>query len=113
MEIFLPIKNEFAAGLLELSRLAVTERVSSSRRISSKPVWLIQAIPEADNTDNVFASKLINGETSSAEVLVYLRGRYGNPVVNGAFTIYFNRGLYVELTDNLNAVTIQYLIDSP
>lgn len=109
----LPIKNEFASALLELSRLASTERVTSSRKVSAKPVWVVSATVEPDNPEEKSQAKLINGEISTQEVLFNFKGQYAHPTHCGAIPIYFNKGLYVELTDNVESVTVQYLVDSP
>ena len=109
----LPIKNEFASGLLELVRLTSSERIDSSRLVSSKPLWLMSVTVEADNAGNKTQCILINGETSSGEILFNLKAQYAHPTHCGCFPFYFNRGLYIDLTDNVNAVTIQYLVDSP
>lgn len=109
----LPIKNEFASGLLELSRLAATERVTSSRRVSAKPVWIISATVEPDNAEEKSQAKLINGETSVQEVVFCFKGQFAHPTHCSPIPIYFNRGLYVDLADNAESLTVQYLADSP
>jgi len=109
----LPIKNEFASGLLELSRLAVAERIDTSRRVSSKPVWLLSACVEPDDATGASQINMYNGETANAELIYRLKAQYAHSDHGTPIPIYFNRGLYIDLTDNADAVTIQYLIDSP
>ena len=109
----LPIKNEFASGLLELSRLAFTERVNSSRCVSSKPLWLLSACVEPDDAEDKSEVHLINGETSSGTIIYSLKAQYAHSDHGTPIPVYFNRGLYVALTDNADAITIQYLVDSP
>jgi len=109
----LPIKNEFASGLLELSRLAITERVTSSRMVSSKPVWMITCCVEPDDAEDKSEVHLINGETSGGEIIYSLKAQYAHSDHEHGIPVYFNRGLYVNLADNADAITIQYLVDSP
>lgn len=109
----LPIKNEFASGLLELSRLASTERVTGSRMVSAKPVWLLSALVTPDNPNEFSNCQLINGETSTQEILLHLKGTFAHPTHCSPIPMYFNRGLYLTLQDNVQAITIQYLVDSP
>lgn len=109
----LPIKNEYASGLLELSRLCSTWRVTGNQLISSQPLWLVSVHVEADNAGNKTQVKLINGETTSDSVLYNLKQQYGH-LINIIITpVYFNRGLFIDFIDNVEAVTVQYLIDSP
>jgi len=109
----LPIKNEFASALLELSRLASTERVDSSRMVSAKPLWLLSACVEVDNAEEKSQVGLINGENSSGLVLYKLKAQYAHTDHGTPIPIYFNHGLYVNLVDNADAITVQYLVDSP
>lgn len=109
----LSIKNEFASGLLELSRLATVERITSSRRVSSKPVWLLSGCVEPDDTTDKSQVGLFNGETSSAVLIYRLKAQYAHADHGTPVPVYFNRGLYIALEDNADAVTIQYLVDSP
>ena len=109
----LPIKNEFASGLLEMSRLAFTERVATDRVVSAKPLWLLSACIEPNDVDDKYTVKLRNGETATSEFLYYLKGRYSHTDLNMNYPIYFNRGLHIELVTNADAVTVQYLVDSP
>jgi len=109
----LPIKNEFASGLLELSRLASTERVTSSRMVSAKPCWLLSCCVEPDDAEDKSEVHLINGETSGGEIIYSLKAQYAHADHGTPVPIYFNRGLYINLADNADGLTVQYLVDSP
>ena len=109
----LPIKNEFASGLLELSRLASTERVDTSRKVSAKPVWLLSCCVEVNNAEEKSQVRLHNGETTGGTLVYVLKAQYAHSDHAPGVPVYFNKGLYVELTDNADALTIQYLVDSP
>lgn len=109
----LPIKNEFGAGVLELARLATTEHITASRKISAKPVWLFCCVVTPSAVDGGAIVYLRNGETDAAEKLYDFRGQYSQLTHNGPFPIYFNRGLYIELSTGAQGVTVQYLQDSP
>lgn len=109
----LPIKNEFASGLLELSRLAVTKYATASQCLSEKPCWLLCCVITPDAPENGSIAYLRNGETVNAEILFNFQGQYAHPTHCSVVPIYFNRGLYFEKSTNCKGITIQYLVDSP
>lgn len=104
--------EDYCKAILELSKMATTERVVSSRLVTSKPCWILASMVEPDNANTKSQVKLINGEISSQTVLVNIKPQGGYPVSGWSYPLYFNKGLYIELTDNADAITIQYLIDS-
>ena len=109
----LPIKNEFGAGVLELARLASTEFLTASRRVSSKPVWVFQIVVDPTDATLVTQNYLRNGEMLTSEILIGLAALYTHATHLGHFPVYFNRGLYIEVGANTDGVMVQYLQDSP
>jgi len=104
--------NEYALAVLEIGRHAITERVTTSRCLSSRPCWLINVIVEPGNAGAESYVTVRNGETAAADILIGFRGQYSHPTHNGPFPVYFNRGLYIELNKNADAAFVQYLIES-
>lgn len=104
--------NEYALAVLEIGRQAVTERVTTSRCLSSRPCWLATLIVEPDNAANESAVYVRNGETIVSDILMGFITQYSFSVYHGPFPVYFNRGLYVELNKGSKAVFVQYLIES-
>lgn len=109
----LPIKNEFASGLLELSRLATTECVTSSRRLSSKPCWVLSVSFAPTDAAALHLASLENSEITLVNTLIQCRSQYGQTKIQPPIPIYFNKGLFVTLEYNTQSVTVQYLQDSP
>jgi len=109
----LPIKNEFASALLELSRLASTKFIISSQKVSNKPCWIITIIPDVPAANKTAQVTLKNGENPNAETLVVMYGEYSCPIFQGTVPLYFNRGLYIAVEEDTAGVTIQYLEDTP
>jgi len=109
----LPIKNEFAAGILKLSRLATTEYVIISRMITDRPCWVYNVAIDPTDATLVTQNYLRNGEVATDPILFGLASQFTHTTHVGHFPIYFNRGLYVELSDNTTGIMIQYLEDSP
>ena len=103
--------NEQNKAVLELSKECSVWRVTADQMISSKPCWLFSTHVEPDNADNKTQVKLINGETSSCEVLFNLKQRYGHLINTLPKPIYFNRGLFIDFIDNVAAVTVQYIVE--
>lgn len=103
--------NEQNKAVLELSKECSLERVIADKRVSSKPCWLFSVHVEADNAGNKTQVKLINGETSSCEVLFNLKQQYGHLINTLPKPIYFNRGLFIDFVDNVTAVTVQYIVE--
>lgn len=108
----LPIKNEFASRLLEFSRLATTEYVTASRVISARPCWLLCAVVTPEAPENGSIVYLRNGETALSEILYNYQGQYAHPTHCSPVPVYFNRGMYAEISTGAKAITLQYLIDS-
>jgi len=102
--------NEYAKGILELSKESITEYVTASRCLTSKPCFLLQVIVDPTDAGAVTQNYLINGETSAMEILVGLASQYTHTTHIGHFPVYFNKGLYVEKGANTDALTVQYLI---
>lgn len=109
----LPIKNEFGAGILELSRMATTEYMTGSKTVSDKPCWVLSVVTAMTNTNTGAILYLRNGETILSDILLNWSAKCANPSHNAPYPLYFNRGLYVELNTNVAGVTVQYLQDSP
>ena len=109
----LPIKNEFASGLLELSRLATTEIVTTTRLVCAKPCWLLFASFAPTDAAALFLASLENSEITLVNTLIQCRSFYGQTKIQPNVPIYFNRGLFVTLEYNTASVTVQYLIDTP
>ena len=109
----LKVSNEFGEEILELSRKATTERVIGSRVVSAKPCWLMSFCVEPTDPDAVYELKLLNGETSAAECLYYIKGRYAHADHGNHIPIYFNRGLFSACVTGADGCTLQYLVDSP
>jgi hypothetical protein len=107
------MSNEFSLAILEISRKATTERVVGSRKVTDKPCWVLSTLIEPTSAENLSEVKLLNGETSASECLIYLKERYAHPTHNGPFPIYFNRGLFSACVTGADGCTIQYLEDSP
>jgi len=103
--------NDYVDGIIALAKRATTVRITSSGTLSTKPCLILSVIVEPDNASNKSQAKLINGETSSQEILVVLKAQYSHPTHNGPFPMYFNRGLYIDLTDNVDSCTVQFLLD--
>jgi len=109
----LPIKNEYAEGILELTRLATTMRVIASQVVCIKPCWLLSVVIEPTNAGAVSLTHLRNGNLLTSDILISLGSQYAHPTHNGPFPIYFNQGLFVEFNTNIESVTAQFLEDSP
>ena len=103
--------NEQNKAVLELSKLCSLGRVTADAKITAKPCWLFSVHVEADNAGNKTQVKLINGETSSCEVLFNLKQQYGHMINTLPKPIYFNRGLFIDFVDNVAAVTVQYMVE--
>ena len=109
----LPIKNELASGLLELSRLAVTECVTTTRLVTSKPCWVLFVSFAPIDAAALFLASLENSEITLVDTLIQCRSFYGQTKIQPPIPLYFNRGLFVTLEYNTKSVTLQYLEDSP
>jgi len=108
----LPIKNEFGAGILELSRMASTEFITVSRKITDRPCWVVRVIVDILANDKTGLATLRNGETSTSQILAVLFGQYSCPILQGGLPVYFNKGLYIEFGEDTTGVMVQYLEDS-
>jgi len=109
----LPIKNEFASGLLELSRLASSEYVTGSRRLTSRPCWVCSVVIDPTDPAAVTHNYLRNGEVVTSPILIGLGAQFAHPTHCSCIPVYFNRGLYIEVGANTDGVIVQYLVDSP
>ena len=109
----LSIKNEYASGLLELSRLATTELITASRLVSAKPVWLLFVSFCPTDGAALYEGSLQDSETTLVDTLIDAEAQYGQCKAQLHTPMYFNKGLYVTLTTNMKSITVQYLIDSP
>jgi len=104
------IKNEFAEGILELSKGAFTEYLTSSRKVTAKPCYIYKVVVAPETVGDHSIVYLRNGEASSDPILVNLSGQYSHPTHGDEFPMYFNRGLYADLSVNIAGITIQYSI---
>lgn len=109
----LKVSNEFGEEILELSRKATTERVVGSRKVTDKPCWVLSVLIEPTSAANLSEVKLLNGETSVSECLLYIKEQYSHSTHTGSVPLYFNRGLFSACVTGADGCTIQYLEDSP
>ena len=109
----LKVSNEFGEEILELSRKATTRRFVGDQRVSSKPCWLLSCIVEPTTATNLSELKLLNGETSAAECLLYIKEQYSHKTHIGSVPMYFNRGIFTVCVTGADGCTLQYLEDSP
>lgn len=100
--------NEYAKAILDLSKSCSIRRLTASGVVSARPcyVFFISSCP--NNGGLVYEGAVHNGETSSAEVLIDIKGLYGQNKDNPPLPMYFNKGIYLALTANLTSITIQY-----
>lgn len=97
--------------ILKLSKEAITEYVTSSRKITAKPCWVFLVLLNPEDAALVSQAYIRNGETSSSEIILAPASQFGynNPI--GPIPVYFNKGIYVDLDTNITGMTIQYLLD--
>lgn len=103
-----PLKEDFAKGILELSKHCATEYITGSRKVTAKPCYVYKVVVAPETIGDPSRTYLRNGETSTSEILLDLAAQYAHPTHVGELPIFFNRGLYVELNDNVIGVTVQY-----
>jgi len=103
-----PLREEFAKGILDLSKHCSTEYITGSRKVTHKPCYLFKVVVAPTTIGTASRAYLRNGETSSGEILLDLASQYAHPTHGDEFPIYFNKGLYVELNTNVVGVTVQY-----
>ena len=103
--------NEHNREILDLSKERSTWRVTGDQLITTKPCWLFSVYVEPDNASNKTQAKLINGEISSGSVLFNLKAQYCQFINTLPHPIYFNRGLFIDFVDNVEAVTVQYVVE--
>ena len=100
--------NEFAEGILDLSRHCFTQYITSSRVVTAKPCFLFKVLIAPTTVGTATRGYIRNGETIAADIVLNLGAQYAHPTHDGDIPIYFNRGLYVELNSNVVGVTVQY-----
>jgi len=103
--------NEYPKAILELSKECITEYVTASAVLTSRPCYVFQVVVDPDNAANVTQNYLRNGETDVSPILIAFAGQYTHVTHIGHFPIYFNKGLYFEKGANTTGITIQYLLD--
>ena len=97
---------------LDLSKLCVTEYVTSSRMVTARPCWLFDIVVSPTDADAKSIAYLRNGETATSDIYLNFSARYSHPLQAACLPMYFNQGLYVELNTNVVGVTVQYLIET-
>jgi len=103
--------NEFAKAFLELSKECTTECITASKCITPKPCWVFKAIGQPFTSGAESPFYLRNGETVNSEILFPCWVYYDSTGLTDILPIYFNKGLFIELSGSLHRVTIQYLIE--
>jgi len=101
--------EKYRDAILELAKSCHIEYVTSSRLVTSRPCFLFSAVITPDDADNKSRVYLRNGELVTSNILLNFKARYAHPLHYACPPIHFTRGLYVELNDNADGVTIQYI----
>jgi len=99
-------------GLLEISKLCITTRVTANVSVCKRPCWLVGLIVEPETIANVTRVYARNGESEQAEILIPYGAQYAQPIHHSVFPVYFNRGLYIDLETNALSCTVQFLEDT-
>lgn len=96
--------------ILQLSKECVTENISASRLITSKPCFIfgVNIIPTTPST--VAILYLRNGELVTSDILIGFKGVDGMLTYAPILPVYFNKGLYLELNSNVGQSSVQYLL---
>ena len=97
---------------LDLSKECITEYVTSSGMVTSKPCFIFDVVVSPTDADTKSIAYLRNGELVTSPILINFSARNAHPLQAACLPIYFTRGLYVELNTNVVGVTVHYLIDS-
>lgn len=103
----------YKEAILDLAKDCNALYVTGSRRITSRPCFVFSAVITPDNADNKSQVHLRNGETALGDILFSFKARYSHPLHYACPPVYFNRGLYVDIVDNVDGITIQYIEDLP
>lgn len=101
----------FSEEILSNWRNVKTELFSADKCVSKYPCFLF-SISIASNGSGVADAEVYNGQNTNGVRLLGLRCA-DNDEKHRLFVppVYFNRGLYLDIVDNVEAVTVQYLID--
>ncbi len=101
--------KDYKEAILELAKECSVEFVTTSRVITSRPCFVFACVISPEDADNKSEVYLRNGETALSEKLLSFKVRYSHPVHAACPPVHFNKGLYVQLQDNSDGITIQYL----
>jgi len=101
--------ENYKKAILDLAKNCSVEYVTSSRMVTPRPCFLFSMVMKPKDSDDYAEINLRNGETVLDDILIGHGSKYARTPESPDCPVYFNRGLYVEISGEVTGVFIQYL----
>lgn len=101
--------NDELLKLVEASKDWSFERITSSRVLCKGPCLVHFVLADPSNAANASSLTVYDGESTNGDLKFVLESKFANPCCTFPLPAYFRRGLYIDLTTNVESCTVQYL----
>jgi len=101
--------NDYKKAILDLAKDCSVEYMTASKTITSRSCYLFGMVMKPEDSDDLAVVNLRNGETVLDDILIGHATKYARTPEMPNTPVYFNRGLYVEISGKVTGVFIQYL----